>query len=67
MDRLSFIFYISAILLFVISLIVSYGSYVSALSVTHDQLTLAAYAIEGFLILIPFCLALYLYRQGNGP
>ncbi len=60
MDRLSFIFYISAILLFVISLIVSYGSYVSALSVTHDQLTLAAYAIEGFLILIPFCLALYL-------
>ena len=59
-DRLSFVFYIGTILLFIISLIIGYGSYASALVATKNQLTLAAYAIEGFLILIPLCLALYL-------
>ncbi len=59
-DRLSFVFYISTILLFLISIIVGYGSYASAQATTSNQLTLAAYAIEGFLILIPFCFALYL-------
>jgi putative membrane protein len=59
-DRLSFVFYVGAIVLFVISLIVGFGSYSGALTGTSNQVTLAAYAIEGFLMLAPMSLVLYL-------
>ena len=59
-ERMSFIFYTSAIVFFIISLIIGYGAYTSALSTTRNQLVLSAYALEGFLILFPVSLVLYL-------
>ncbi len=58
-ERLSFIFYIGAILFFVIALAVSAGSYSAALHTTTDQLSIASYTIEGFLFIFPISLVLY--------
>ncbi|MEM3841413.1 MAG: DUF373 family protein, partial [Candidatus Micrarchaeaceae archaeon] len=59
-ERLSFLFYVGAIIFFIISIILSYGDYYTGESLTHNSLTLAAYAIEGFIILLPVSLSLYL-------
>ena len=59
-DKLSFVFYMCSILFFLISLIVSYGSYAGAVSKTNDQITLTAYAVQGFLMLFPVSMVLYL-------
>ena len=59
-ERLSFVFFASSIIFFVLSLIIGYGSYTSTLLATKNPLTLAASAIEGFLILFPVSLVLYL-------
>jgi len=59
-ERLSFVFYIGAVLFFAISLILAYGSYASASSATSDGLVVGASFVEGFLILFPVCLVLYL-------
>ncbi|MGC8652147.1 MAG: DUF373 family protein [Candidatus Micrarchaeia archaeon] len=59
-ERLSFVFYIGAILFFIISLIIGSISYTSALKTISNGLTLTFYAIEGFLILLPIGLLLYL-------
>ncbi len=58
-DRLSFIFYIGSILFFIIALSVAYGSYISAVSTAAGQLGTASYAIEGFLLIFPISLVLY--------
>ncbi len=59
-DRFSFIFYVGAILFFFIAIAVSYGSYASAVSAASGPLTTAAYTIEGFLIIFPISLLLYI-------
>ncbi len=59
-ERLSFVFYIISIVFFVISLIIGYGSYTNGLAVTNNPLTLIAYGIEGFVLLFPVSLVLYL-------
>ncbi len=58
-DRFSFIFYISSILFFVISLILGYESYLSAMAGRLSQLSIISYAIEGFLLTFPVSLILY--------
>ncbi len=59
-ERLSFVFYTSAIIFFFISMIVGYGAYTYMLRTTNNQLVLVASALEGFLILFPVSLVLYL-------
>ncbi len=58
-ERLSFIFYVGAMLFFVIAIVVGYGSYVYGLRVTHDPVSIASYAVEGFILILPISLALY--------
>ncbi len=59
-ERLSFVFYIGAMIFFVISLIIGYAAFLSAATLTKDQLVLGSQAIEGFLTLFPISLLLYL-------
>ena len=59
-ERLSFLFYVGSIIFFVISIILSYGDYAAGSALTSNSLTLAAYAIEGLIILLPVSLSLYL-------
>ncbi|EQD47913.1 membrane protein containing DUF373, partial [mine drainage metagenome] len=58
-DRFSFVFYLGTILFFIISIAVSYGSYASAVKSLDGSLTVASYTIEGFLIIFPISLLLY--------
>lgn len=60
-SRMSFVFYMGAIIFFIIALIVGYGTAVSAFQakLTTDALSLGAYAIEGFLLLFPVSLILF--------
>jgi putative membrane protein len=58
LDRLSFVFYLSAIIFFLASLFVAYGNYATFSQL--DSPSVAAYTIEGFLLLIPLSLMLYL-------
>jgi len=59
-DRLSFIFYIGAILFFIMSLVIAAGNYGTAAKTTPNQLSLIGYGIEGFLLLFPVSMVLYL-------
>ncbi len=59
-ERLSFVFYIGSIIFFVISLIIGYAAYNTAIAVSSDPLILVSQAIEGFLTLFPVSLLLYL-------
>jgi putative membrane protein len=59
-ERLSFVFYIGSIIFFIISLIIGYASYSTALATTNNALLLGSQALEGFLILFPISLILYL-------
>ncbi len=59
-ERLSFVFYASSIIFFILSLIIGYGAYTNVLATTSNPLTLGASAMEGFLILFPISLVLYL-------
>jgi putative membrane protein len=60
-SRMSFVFYIASVIFFIIAIIVGYGTYANALQahLASDPLSLAAYAIEGFLLLFPISLVLY--------
>jgi len=60
--RMSFVFYIGAIIFAIIAIVVGAGLYTEA-AVQHlasDWLTLGAYWLEGFLLIIPISVALYL-------
>jgi len=59
-ERLSFVFYASSIIFFVLSLVIGYGAYSSALATTNNPILLVSYGIEGFLLLFPVSLVLYL-------
>ncbi len=59
-DRMSFVFYLGSIVFFTASLFIAYGNYASEAQITSNQLTIWAYTIEGFLLLLPFVLVIYL-------
>lgn len=60
--RMSFVFYVAALVFFIIAVIVGYGSYTNAVTTLqiNDPLILASYALEGFLLIIPISLVLFL-------
>lgn len=60
MDRMSFVFYLASVIFVVAALFIANGSYISAYQSSGDRIGAYAYAIEGFLILVPLILLLYL-------
>ncbi len=59
-DRFSFIFYMSSIFFTIISIIIAYQNYFNNAKFNSNPITLISYAIEGFLLLFPIAIALYL-------
>ena len=59
-ERLSFIFYTSTIIFFVINLLLGISGYASTFKTTADALTSFAFGLESFIILLPVTLVLYL-------
>jgi putative membrane protein len=59
-ERFSFIFYMSAIFFFILSVIISYGTVTNISRTVSDPVLLVSYAIEGFLLLFPLSISLYL-------
>ncbi|MCL5412819.1 MAG: DUF373 family protein [Candidatus Marsarchaeota archaeon] len=59
-DKMSFVFYLSSILFLVVSIFMAYGNYASTISITGNSGLAIANAIEGFLIIMPIFLVLYL-------
>ena len=59
-DRLSFVFYLSAILFFIISVVVASGGYYGAIAAKDSSLAVISYTLEGFILLFPISLGLYL-------
>ncbi|MGC8662764.1 MAG: DUF373 family protein [Candidatus Micrarchaeia archaeon] len=59
-ERMSFVFYLSAIIFFVAGLFIAGGNYYGEAEITSNQLMIWAYTLEGFLILLPISLVLYL-------
>jgi putative membrane protein len=57
-DRMSFVFYAAAIVFIASSFLIGLGNYTSELSVNYA--IAAAYGIEGFLLLLPVAMVLYL-------
>ncbi|MCL5423595.1 MAG: DUF373 family protein [Candidatus Marsarchaeota archaeon] len=58
-ERFSFVFYTGAILFTIIALALGYQSYLFAAKSYTDPLTIASFAIEGFLLVFPISLVLY--------
>ncbi len=59
-DKMSFVFYLGALLFIVIGLFISVGNYISVTGVQNNQGAAIAQAIEGFLIVLPVIVALLL-------
>ena len=59
-ERMSFVFYLSALVFVVASIFIGASNYLSQLKITGDASFSTAYAVEGFLLLLPFMLGLYL-------
>ncbi len=59
-ERLSFVFYLSSIVFFIASLFVGFGSFYSQSQIAAPLVQRWAYGIEGFLLLLPIMLGLYL-------
>jgi putative membrane protein len=59
-DRLSFIFYIVAIIFFLIGLLLGYGNYANAMKQGASPLTSVASFAQGFLFMLPVSFTLYL-------
>lgn len=59
-DRMSFVFYLSALLFLVAGIFISVSNYTSAIKITGVQGTAIAEAIEGFLIVLPIVTILFL-------
>ncbi|MDE1860792.1 MAG: DUF373 family protein [Candidatus Micrarchaeota archaeon] len=59
-DRMSFVFYLSAMLFVIAGGFLAAYDYYSNLSVTNNVLVSTAYLIEGFLLMLPIALVLYL-------
>lgn len=59
-DRMSFVFYLSSLIFFVASIFIGASNYLMQLNTTNNQSLATAYAVEGFLLLLPFMLILYI-------
>ena len=59
-DRMSFVFYLASMIFVIAAIFIGYGSYLSAYQSSGSQINSYAYGIEGFLILMPVILILYL-------
>ncbi len=60
-DRMSFAFYLTSIIFFIASVFIGYSNYLSQIQLNFGNAWLAyAYGIEGFLLLLPLTLAIYL-------
>ncbi len=59
-DRMSFVFYVSAILFTITGAFIAVNNYATKLAITGTQTIAAAYAVEGFLTVLPIILILYL-------
>ncbi|MDE1824199.1 MAG: DUF373 family protein [Candidatus Micrarchaeota archaeon] len=59
-DRMSFVFYLSSILFLVASLFIAVGNYGSKYQVTSNQALSIASMVQGFLILLPIVMILFL-------
>lgn len=60
-ERISFVFYLSAIIFFLASILIAYGNYANQISLgSGDVLVNLSYTVEGFLLLFPLMLILYL-------
>jgi putative membrane protein len=59
-ERMSFVFYLSALVFFIASLFIGASNYLGELKVTSYQSVATAYAVQGFLLLLPFMLILYI-------
>ncbi len=59
-ERLSFVFYMSSIIFFIASLFIGFGDFYNQTQIGAPVLLRWAYGIEGFLLLLPVSLALYL-------
>ncbi|MDE1827979.1 MAG: DUF373 family protein [Candidatus Micrarchaeota archaeon] len=59
-ERISFVFYLSSIIFFLANILIAFGNYTTQVALGSDAITTAAYTVEGFLILFPVMLILYL-------
>ncbi|MDE1856413.1 MAG: DUF373 family protein [Candidatus Micrarchaeota archaeon] len=59
-ERISFVFYLSSIIFFLANILIAFGNYTTQVALGSDSITTAAYTVEGFLILFPVMLILYL-------
>ncbi len=60
LDRLSFLFYMVAIIFFLIGLLLGYGSYTASIAQDNSILTAVSLFAESFLFMLPVSLTLYL-------
>ena len=58
-ERMSFVFYLSALVFFVASIFIGMSNYLSQIKASSDASLAFAYAVEGFLLLLPIMLILY--------
>ncbi len=59
-DHMSFVFYLTSIIFIVTSFFIGVGNYSAQLSINANAMVALAYGIEGFLILLPAVMILYL-------
>lgn len=59
-DRMSFAFYLGSIVFLIASFAVGMGNYTSQMAINNNQGLATTYGIEGFLLLLPITLILYL-------
>jgi uncharacterized membrane protein len=59
-ERLSFVFYIGSIVFFIISILIGYGSYTLSLDQGSSYLVATSSLMQGFLLIFPVSLVLYL-------
>lgn len=59
-DRMSFVFYLISVLFIVVGIFIASGNYFSTMKITGVQPLAIANSIEGFLVVLPIILLLYL-------
>lgn len=59
-DRMSFVFYLSSILFIIAGMFIGYGNYTSTIRITGNQSLAVANMAEGFLLVLPIFLILFL-------
>ncbi len=61
--RMSFVFYMAALVFTIIAVIVGYGDLVNATAQALDPITLFSYGAEGFLLVFPIAIVLFLFGK----